>query len=66
VLNFSEHWFQRHVRLSSAAAVLDCDVAVVVVEGAGVVVLEVELSPPDCTAAGAASAGGGADMMQVK
>ena len=54
------------MRASSVTEALDCEVAVVVVDGAGVVALDVELSPPDW-AAGlvvVVSVGaGGADMV---
>lgn len=46
-LNFSLQPVHRHWRESSDAAALDWEVAVVAVEGAGVVPLELELSPPD-------------------
>jgi hypothetical protein len=43
--------FHRHERLSSAPAAEDALVAVAVVEGAGVLLFELELEPEDCTAA---------------
>lgn len=46
MVNFSRQLFQRQIS-DSSVEVLDCEVAVVVVEGAGVVALELELSPPD-------------------
>ena len=68
MLNFSRQLFHRQMRASSIDEAPDWDVAVVVVEGAGVVALEVELSPPDWAAGLAvvvvASVGaGGADMV---
>jgi hypothetical protein len=66
VVNFSLQLLHRQVSESSAAAALDWEVAVVVVDGAGVVVLELELSAPDWTAVGLTSEGcAGADMVML-
>ena len=72
MLNFSRQLFHRQMRASSVVTeVPDWEVAVVVVEGAGVVALEVELSPPPDGAtaglvvavAGVSVGAGGADMV---
>lgn len=59
-LNFSPQFNQRQVNESSAAGALDCEVAVVAVDGAGVVPLDAELSPPDWMGL---LSGAAADMM---